>query len=197
MRRPRRIALFGALAVVVAAGACAGAYAAFRATVANSGDSYAAGSVTLSDNDSGTAMFTTLTSAAPTDSETSCIKVRFDGTLASNVRLYGTISGALAPYLTLTVTRGTDPTPAFDNCATFTADATNYIGAGNGIIYSGALGSFPATWAAGIVDPTSGSPESWTQNEEHIYKFVLTVGSNTAGQGQTATAGFTWEARNT
>ena len=141
-------------------------------------------------------MFTTLTSAAPTDAETSCIKVRFDGTLSSTVRLYGTISGALAPYLTLTVTRGTDSNPIFDTCGTFTADATNYIGSGNGVIYTGALGSFPTTYAGGLVDPTSGSPETWTQNEEHIYKFVLTLGSNTAGQGQTASAGFTWEARN-
>jgi hypothetical protein len=28
-----------------------------------------------------------------------------------------------------------------------------------------------------------------------VYRFVLSVGSNTAGQGQSATAGFTWEAR--
>jgi hypothetical protein len=195
--RTRRIALLGALTVVAAACACAGSYAAFVAVASNSGNSYAAGTVALSDNDSGTAMFTSLTSAAPSDSETSCIRVRFDGTLPSNVRLYGTVSGALAPYLTLTVTRGTDPTPAFDNCSTFTADATSYTGAGNGVVYTGPLGSFPTTWNAGIIDPTSGSPESWTQNEEHVYKFVLSLGPNTAGQAQTATAAFTWEARNT
>ncbi|MGZ8694336.1 MAG: hypothetical protein ACXWYS_02725 [Gaiellaceae bacterium] len=192
----RRVALLGVAAVLGAGCAAVGAYAAFRATATNSGNSYTAGSVALSDNDSGTAMFTTLTSAAPTDSDTSCIKVRSDGTLSSTVRLYGTISGALAPYLTLTVTRGTDSSPTFDNCATFTADGTNYIGSGAGVIYSGALGSFPTTYAGGLVDPTSGSPETWTQNEEHIYKFVLTLGSNTSGQGQTASAGVTWEARN-
>jgi hypothetical protein len=197
VRKLLRFALFCTLATTVAGVTCVGAYAAFRATVANSSDTYAAGTVALSDNDAGTAMFTSLTSAAPTDSETSCIKVRYDGTLASGVRLYGTISGALAPYLTLTVTRGTDPTPTFDSCATFTPDATNYIGSGAGVIYSGALGSFPTTYAGGIVDPTSGSPRIWTQNEEHVYKFVVTVGTNTAGQGQTASAGFTWEARNT
>jgi hypothetical protein len=197
VRRVRRLALFSVLVAVGAGGACMGAYAAYRATVANSGNTFAAGSVALSDNDSGTAMFTSLTSAAPTDSETSCIKVRYDGTLASNVRLYGTIGGTLAPYLTLTVTRGTDPTPTFDNCTTFTPDATNYIGSGSGVIYSGALGSFPTTYSGAVVDPTSGSPESWTQNEEHVYKFVVTLGSNTAGQGQVVTAGFTWEARNT
>jgi hypothetical protein len=197
VRRLLRLALFGLAAAIAAGSTCVGAYAAFRATVANSADTYASGTVALSDNDAGTAMFTSLTSAAPSDSETSCIKVRYDGTLASGIRLYGTIGGALAPYLTLTVTRGTDPTPAFDTCATFSPDATNYIGSGNGVIYSGALGSFPTTYAGGIVDPTSGSPAIWTQNEEHVYRFTLTLDSNTAGQGQTASAGFTWEARNT
>ena len=184
------------MAAVAAAVTCVGAYAAFKAVLSNSGNSYASGRVALSDNAAGTAMFTTLTSAKPTDSETSCIRVRFDGSLDSTVRLYGTISGTLAPYLTLTVTRGTDANPVFDDCSTFVADSTNYIGSGAGVIYSGALGSFPATYASGLVDPTSGSPETWSQNEVHIYKFVLTLGSNTAGQGQTASAGFTWEARN-
>jgi hypothetical protein len=192
----RRRALVVVVGVVAAAVGCVGAYAAFKAVLSNSGNSYAAGSVALSDNDAGTAMFTTLTSAGPNDSETSCIRVRFDGSLDSTVRLYGTISGALAPYLTLTVTRGTDSNPVFDDCSTFVADSTNYIGSGNGVIYSGALGSFPSTYASGLVDPTSGSPETWSANEVHIYKFVLTLGSNTAGQAQTASAGFTWEARN-
>jgi hypothetical protein len=140
-------------------------------------------------------MFGSLTSAAPSDSEVSCIRVRYDGSLPANVRLYGTIGGALAPYLTLTVTRGTDPTPAFDSCATFTPDAPNYIGSGSGVVYSGPLGSFPTTYAGGVVDPTAGSPESWTQNEVHVYRFAVTLGSNTGGQGQTVVAGFTWEAR--
>ncbi len=191
----RRVAVV-MLVAAVAAAAAVGGYAAFRAAVSNAGNSYEAGSVALSDNDVGTAMFTTLGSAAPGDSETSCIRVRYDGTLAAGVRLYGTVSGALAPYLTLTVTRGTDANPVFDNCGTFVADATNYIGAGAGVVYSGALGSYPATYAAGIADPAvSGGNESWTLNEVHIYRFVVTLGSNTAGQGQTAAAAFTWEAR--
>jgi hypothetical protein len=192
---PRR-ALIVCLAACAAAVACVGAYAAFRAITTNSGNSFAAGSVALSDNDSGTAMFTTLGSAKPTDSETSCIKVRFDGTLDSTARLYGTISGALAPYLTLTVTRGADSTPAFDTCTTFVPDPNNYTGNGLGVIYSGALSAFPTAFASGIVDPAvAGGTETWSQTEEHVYKFVLAIGSNTAGQGQTASAGFTWEAR--
>jgi len=191
----RRVGVVAAVAVGAAAVAV-GAYAAFRATMLNTGNSFAAGSVALSDNDAGSALFTTLTSVSPGDSQTNCIRVRFDGTLNSDVHLYGTVSGALAPYLTLTVTRGSDPTPSFGSCSSFGADATNYIGAGSGVVYNGALSAFPSTYAAGIVDPqVGGGPETWTQNEAHVYKFTLSVGSNTAGQGQLATAAFTWEAR--
>jgi hypothetical protein len=191
----RRVLVLGAVAAVAAV-VCVGAYATYRATVANGGNSFGAGSVALSDNDAGTALFTTLTSASPGDSQTNCIRVRFDGTLTSVVHIYGAVSGALAPYLTLTVTRGTDPTPSFGSCSSFAADATNYIGAGSGVIYNGALSSFPSTYAGGIVDPqVGGGTETWTQNEVHVYRFALSVGSNTAGQGQSATAGFTWEAR--
>lgn len=190
-----RVGVVAAVAVGAAVVAV-GAYAAFRATVLNPGNSFSAGSVALSDNDAGSALFTALTSVAPGDSQTNCIRVRFDGTLDSVVHLYGTVSGALAPYLTLTVTRGTDPTPSFGSCSSFTADATNYVGAGSGVVYNGALSTFPSTYAAGIVDPAvAGGTETWTQNEAHTYKFALSVGSNTAGQGQLATAAFTWEAR--
>jgi hypothetical protein len=44
------------------------------------------------------------------------------------MRLYGTVTGSLGPYLTLTVTRGADSGPSFPSCASFSADATNYIG---------------------------------------------------------------------
>jgi hypothetical protein len=111
------------------------------------------------------------------------------------VRLYGSVSGGLAPYLTLTVTRGSDSS-AFDTCGSFVADSTNYIGAGAGVIYSGPLSGFPANWAGGLVDPTSSSPEVWQTSEAHAYRFAVTFGSNTAGQGQSASAAFTWEAQN-
>ncbi len=197
MRKARRPVVV-LIACVVAAATSVAAFAAYRATVSNEGNSFAAGTVALSDNDAGTALFTTLTSAVPGDSATSCIRVQYDGTLASNLRLYGSTSGALAPYLTLTVTRGTDPSPSFGTCGSFVADATNYIGSGNGVIYSGTVSAFPSTWAGGISDPmVGGGTEIWTQNEAHVYRFAVTVGSDTSGQGQSADASFTWEARNT
>ena len=174
----------------------AGSYAVFTATTGNTGNSFASGTVAIQDNDSNTAMLA-LANAKPGDADTSCIRIEYTGSLDSTVRLYGSVSGSLAGYLTLTVTRGTDSSPSFDSCASFTPDATNYIGAGNGVVYSGPLSSFPASYAAGIVDPTSGSPETWSQGEAHSYRFVVTLQDDNAAQGLTGNASFTWEARNT
>lgn len=174
----------------------AGSYAVFTATTGNTGNSFASGTVAIQDNDSNTAMLA-LANAKPGDADTSCIRIEYTGSLDSTVRLYGSVSGSLASYLTLTVTRGTDSSPSFDSCANFTPDATDYIGAGNGVVYSGPLSSFPASYAAGIVDPTSGSPETWSQGEAHSYRFVVTLQDDNAAQGLTGNASFTWEARNT
>ena len=178
---------------VVVSGAAT--YSAFSSQTSNSGNSFAAGTVELTDNDAGSAMLS-LSNAQPSTSDTSCILLTYSGSLASTVRLYGTISGGLSSYLTLTVTRGTDSSPSFDSCSSFTPDGTDYIGAGNGVIYQGNLSAFPTTYAAGLVDPTSGSPESWTTSETHSYRFVVTLQNDNAAQGLSATAAFTWEARN-
>jgi Rieske Fe-S protein len=193
--RTRKLLLSALVVGVVGAIAGAGSYSAFTSTTTNSGNSLAAGTVVIDDNDSGTAMLA-LTTAKPGDTDTSCIRIRSTGTLASSVRLYGTITGSLGTYLTLTVTRGTDSSPSFDSCTNFTADATNYNGDGAGVIYTGTLAAFPASYAAAIVDPKAATPESWTTNEVHSYKFAITVQDNNAAQGLTASAAFTWEARN-
>ncbi len=196
MKPSRRQVVLVAVAIVAAAGLSTAAYAAYRGVTTNNGNQLAAGSVALSDNDAGSALFTALGSARASDSETSCIRVRSDGSLDSTVRLYGTVSGGLAPFLTLTVTRGTDPAPSFKSCTSFIADGTSYIGAGPGVIYSGPLSSFPGSYAAGIVDPTAGSSETWSTSEVHVYRFSLSAGTNPAAEGLSATVSFTWEARN-
>jgi len=174
-----------------------GTWSAFSATTQNSGNSFATGTVVLTDDDAGAAMLT-LANAKPGDSDTSCIIVTYTGTLPANVRLYGTTGGTgLDQYLDLVVTRGTKAPGGFDSCAGFSADATNYIGSGAGVIYSGTLQGWADSYAAGLVDPTPGSPEVWTNPESHTYKFVVTVQDNNSAQGLTATQTFTWEARNT
>ena len=130
-------------------------FSAFRAGAFNSGNSIASGSVKLTDNDSGSAMFS-LGSATTGDSDTSCIKVSYQGSLPATVRQYATVGGSLASSLSVKVTRGSGTT-SFDDCTGFSADATNYIGAGAGVVYDGYLSDFPGTYAAGIADPLVGA----------------------------------------
>ena len=149
-----------ALALLTAVAACAGVYtwASFVATSKNDANSIASGTVILSDNDGSSALLS-LTAAQPGATDTGGIKVTYGGTLPATVRLYGTTTGSgLDQYLNLTVTRGIfNPTePAFDSCTNFQADATNYVGAGAGVVYSGTLQGFPDGYAGAVVDPTTG-----------------------------------------
>ena len=194
-----KIALTAVALLAIGALAGLGTWAAFSATTASSANSFAAGSVALADNDSATTTLS-LSAARPADADTSCITVTYTGSLASAVRLYGTTAGTgLDAYLDLKVTRGSFSAtpPAFDSCTNFTPDATDYTGAGNGVIYNGTLQGFPDTYAAGQVDPTAATPESWTSSESHVYKLQATLQDDAAAQGTNATQTFTWEARNT
>jgi predicted ribosomally synthesized peptide with SipW-like signal peptide len=189
-----------AVALIVLAATGGGVtWAAFTATATNSGNSISSGTVAIGDNDSGAAMFS-LTGMTASSTDTGCIKVTHSGSLASGVRLYGTTTGTgLDPYLSVTVTRGsfTPSDPGFDSCNNFSPDATTYLsGQSAGVVYAGTLQGFPDSYAAGIVDPTSGSPESWTTNESHVYKIEIAAGDVNAAAGKNATQSFTWEARN-
>lgn len=191
-RRKFLVSVLFVMAITAIAGPAT--WSAFSSTTANSGNSFTAGTVVISDNDAGGSLLS-LSNAKPGDSATGCIKITYTGTLASTVRLYASTTGSLGQYLDLTVTRGTN-SGGFNSCGTFTADSTNYIGSGNGVIYSGTLSAFPTSYASGLVDPTSGSPATWNQNDNHWYKFVISLQSNDSAQGLSGTAGFTWEARN-
>ncbi len=187
--------LVGGGAIVAASAAATGTYSAFSSTTLSSADSYAAGSVVLVDSDGGQQMLS-LTNATPGSSSTGCILVTYNGSLSATVRLYGSVTGSLAPYLTLTVTRGVDSSPSFGSCAGFTADATDYIGAGQGVIYAGLLSAFPSSYTTGIREPSSASPETWTSGESHSYQFVASLNNDGAAQNLSSTATFVWEARN-
>lgn len=195
MKPSRRVLRSLVVLGIVACCVATGTFAAFSAKTSSAANTLAAGTVTIADNDAGAAVVA-LPAASPGQSSTGCISVTYSGSLDAGVRLYAALTGSLAPYLTLTVTRGTQPAPAFSSCTGFTADATNYIGAGAGVVYSGALSGFPTSYAAGIVDPLPGSPETWTTGETHAYRFVVTLANNNAAQGLTQSAAFTWEARN-
>jgi hypothetical protein len=197
VKRWHRFAI--AVAVVALVPAAGGAtYAAFHATSSNDGNRIEAGSVKLSDNGDGSAMVS-LASAVPGDTTSACVQVTYDGSLAATVRLHGTTTGTgLDQYLALKVTRGTysPSAPAYKSCTNFQPDGTDYIGSGNGVVYNGTLQGYPDDYASGLVDPTSGSPESWSTGEVHVYRIDVTLQQNFAAQGKDAAQVFRWEARN-
>jgi hypothetical protein len=171
-----------------------GTWSAFSATTDNSGNSFASGTVAIGDDDSGSAMLS-LSNAKPGDSDAACIVVDYTGSLPASVTLYGSTGGTgLDQYLDLTVTRGTKSS-GFDACGDFNPDATDYIGAGPGVVYSGTLQGYPNGYGAGITD-APGAVENWTNGETHAYKFVVSVQNDGAAQGLNANQVFTWEARN-
>ncbi len=197
MKRWRHIAALAALAALIATSGGV-TYAAFVASTQNNGNTIGAGSVLLADNDGGAAVVS-FAAGTPGTVHSGCIKVTYNGSLPASVRLFGnTTSGGLEGYLDLKVTRGvyTPSEPSFNSCTNFQADATNYIGAGSGVVYDGTLAGFPDNYATGLVDPTSGSPESWTTGEVHVYKVDVEVQDDIAAEGLSATQAFTWEARN-
>ncbi|NNF09059.1 MAG: hypothetical protein HKN74_02130 [Acidimicrobiia bacterium] len=159
---------------------------AFSDTTDNQTNQFSAGSVTLVDDDSGSALFT-VTDMAPTDSVTECITVTYQGSLDTTVVLYGALSGGdgLDDYLDLTVERGSGG--SFGDCSGFTSSE---------LVYSGTLDGFTGTHTdfatgAGTWAPTGGAPD-----DDMTYRFVVTLQDDNAAQGLTTTASFTWEAQN-
>lgn len=190
--------LLGTLQVALAGLALLGTgvtYASFSSAATSAGNRFAAGTVRIGDNDANGNMLQ-LTSALPGGTDTGCIVVTSTGTLAADVRLYATVSGTLSAYLSLTVTRGIDSSPAFDSCVGFVPDTTDYLGAGQGVVYFGGLAGFPADWTGGLVDATAASPETWTTNESRSYRFSVTLASDATAQGKSGGATFVWETRN-
>lgn len=198
----RRFALLATIATAAAGLVASGAlvwhasYSAFSATTANPTNNWTAGSVALTDDDSGSALFTVPT-MKPGATGTKCIVVTSNATLASTVKLYTTASSfaqtkAVADNMTLTVTQGTS-TGA--NCAGFAADT----GASN--TTTGTLTSFSSSYTSfangfGTWAPAAGNGVQKTYQITYTFNNAGTQAATDAMQGGTAQIGFTWEEQN-
>jgi Camelysin metallo-endopeptidase len=187
MNRTRKILL--TLAIVGAAGALAsvGVFSAFSSTTSNSGNDFAAGTVTIGDNDSDGAAYD-VSNAKPGDYEERCVKVTYSGSLASTVKLYrsGFTGGTgLDDYVDLAVTKGTGNQ---GDCSDFSGSTS---------VYSGELKAFPATYGAGLSLTNGSGNAAWSQNDAVTYRIRATLQDDNAAQGLVAgTHTFSWEARN-
>jgi hypothetical protein len=192
-RATRLIGIGSAVAGVAASAVVVwhSSYSAFSATTENPTNSWAAGTVVLSDDDTATAMFTA-SNLEPTSTSSHCITVTSTGTLPSTVKLYGTTpttTNGLSSYVNLTITQGTGG--AFSNCSGFVplgTDATVYTGTLAG------FGSSATDFATGLGTwaPTGSGSET------RVFQFTYTIDPAipNSAQGGTAAVGFTWEAQN-
>ncbi len=170
--------------LVIGASVVVSSRSAFSATTENASNSWTAGTVTITDDDSGVAMFNA-TAMKPGDSNTNCIVATYSGTLVpADVKLYGIAGGTgLDAYLDVTIELGTGG--VFGNCTGFVNSSTPF---------SGTLSAFAAAhtnFGNGIAGwSPAANPESKT------YRITVSLQDNNAAQGLNGTATFTWEAQN-
>ncbi len=189
-RRSRRALAYRALAMMaslafVSVLVMTSSRAAFLDTTDNTGNSFSAGTVELADDDSAQVLFN-VSNLAPTESRTNCIVVTYTGSLAANVRLYGAASGALAPYLNLSIDIGQAGSPgSFGNCTGFQQGSN---------LYSGTLSNFASTRTSFVNGLTGWNGA--TNPSSRVYRITVTLQDDNAAQGLNANAAFTWEAQN-
>jgi hypothetical protein len=159
--------------------------AAFTATTASSGNSWSAGHVSLTNDASGSAVFT-VTQIVPGSTGTACVTVTYTGNVNAAVKLYlPSLTGSLGTYLDLVITEGTGATDAA--CTNFSSTSQ---------LYSGTLAGFTAAhsaWASGV---SAWAPAA-SSNASRSYQFQWTLQDDNAAQSQTASGAFTWEVHNT
>jgi hypothetical protein len=195
--RSRRIAILSAAPIaVLLAGSMVwqGSNAAFSTDTRSTGNSWETGSVFLSDDDGGAAMFQ-IQNVTPGQTGTKCIRVTATSSVAGLVRTYvGDLAAdGLQQYIKVTIQQGT--VGAFAGCGLFVADATEA---------SQSLSSLftdHATYGTGVLPWTTvGEP----LGESKTYKFTWvfdTTGLDQpaidALQGKAVSINFEWELQNT
>jgi hypothetical protein len=203
------------VALAVTAAGCAvafslqGTQAAFTATTSSVG-SFGAGTVAISDDDTGQNLFT-VSNLAPGSTGSRCIAVTYTGSVANQVKLYvgpvvesnggggDVVNAVLDDHLTISVDYDTTSSvgwPTGTGCAGF-------VTAGN--LYSGTLRAMATAhndFSNGRqLSLASGAIAPWNPatSEKRIFRFTYTLNSNApdTAQGDSVTATFNWEAQST
>jgi signal peptidase I len=165
--------------------------ATFTDTTSNTTDSFAAGAVTMSDDDgggtptTGTAMFTANGLAIGGAPASRCITVTYTGDTAAPVKLYATNPGGtgLGTYLNLTVEIGAGG--SYPDCTGFTPSSTLFNG--TGATYSATYTSFSTGLTAGWTPTTNGSQKT--------FRITYSVQNDPSAANLTVTANLVWEAQ--
>jgi hypothetical protein len=191
MSRTRKVLRTLLVVGVVGTVAGVGSFSAFTSQADNDLNRVSAGSVILTDNDGGTAPLYDITNAKPGDTQTSCIRVSYSGSLPATVKLYTpTTIGALGPQVNLKIESGTQASPSYPSCTGFSAETT---------LFDAALSTFATSYAAGVTDFPGTVATSWTSGDAVIYRVTATLSASVPDASQGATTGLhtlRWEAHN-
>ena len=175
-----------------------GSYAAFSATTVDTNNTWAAGTLVLTNN-GGTAAYSAATSATfgganlkPGATGTTCLTVKSVGTAAGTLAMYRSALADSAPSLgaqiQLTVTEGVPAADVQANCAGFPVAGVTTVATNQ------PLSTFPSTYGT-ATGTTAVAAGTVLEAYKVVWTFV-TTGTNpgdTALMGKTVTAGFTWE----
>lgn len=160
--------------------------AAFSASTSNGTNTWSAGTVSLTDDDSAAAMFTA-TAMVPGATGTKCIKVTYGGDVASAVELYSSglaTTNALASHIDLTIEQGTGG--SFSGCAGFTPDSG---------IYSGTIAAFGASNTSFATGVGAWAPTGAAETKEYRFTWTLNNAAPSSVMGGTASLNFVWESQ--
>jgi predicted ribosomally synthesized peptide with SipW-like signal peptide len=149
-----------------------GSTAAFTASTDSKSNVVESGTVVLTNDGAGTAMFN-LGNLNGGQTVERCINVSYDGSLTADIRLFGASSGELAPGLATTIEIG--------------AGAVGGKGFSDTLDVFGKNNTSYATSLGGFNEATKGASKS--------YKVTVKVSNLAAYQGKSAMADFTWEAQ--
>ena len=160
--------------------------AAFTGSTENAGNSWDAGTVSLTDDDAGSALFTA-TNWKPTDTSTQCIEVTYTGSIVPSAAVQ------LAATVTETVVGGNGLGDDLDVDVSLGASGTTcalWTGVGASSIYTGTLAAM--TGASTTWTPTA----SGGLDTMRAFNITVTLGADTpnTAQGEGADATFTWSA---
>ncbi len=196
-RTRRIVSLSAAPVAVLLAGAMVwqGSSAAFTADTRNIGNSWETGSMAISDDDGGHAMFSVV-NVVPSQTGEKCIAVTATSTVPSTIKLYtGDLAAdGLEPYVKLTIEQGTGG-GGFASCAGFTPADPAAVEASQSL---NALGTTHNTWGSAILPWTM---SAGTVTKTYKFDWVFDTGSmDQAGidalQGKAAAITFEWELQN-
>jgi predicted ribosomally synthesized peptide with SipW-like signal peptide len=192
MSRSLKVALSVLIVGVLGAVAVVGSLAAFNAQTTSAGNRIQAGTVLLTTNSSGSAVYD-ITDARPGQAYERCVRVTYGGTLAATVKMYIS-SGAVSSgtRFTIQVQRGTNSGGSgFPNCGTFTPSGTVFATAD--------LGTFPTTLAAAVdIKGSAFGPLVAPATESLDLRITVTPKDDgSTGGFDSGSHTFTWDAQST